>query len=576
MKEARIGLYVCWCGSNIAKMVDVETIAKELHEIPEVIVARDYKYMCSDPGQDLIIKDIKENNLDRIVVAACSPRIHEATFRKAIEKAGLNPYMFQMANIREQDAWVHNNRDEATQKAKALIKAALKRIKFHEALNKRTVEINPSTLVIGGGVAGLTAALKIADANQKVYLVECEDHLGGTLLQVKNTFPALQDVQEFISEKRSKVLNHTNIEVFTNTNLEEIYGYVGNFGTKLQFNNKTVELEFGNIIIATGLQPFNPIRIPEYDYGELPNVITALEFEQVLLSGKIEKKDGSKPNDVAIIHCVGSLSKDYLPYCSRTCCSTALKYANIIRSSLPEANIYELYTDMRCYGKGCEELYSYTSTRDIMFLMFDMEDGLPKILPADSEMTGEMQIKMLEKLSGEELIVPADMVILMTGMQSRDNAREVAHMAGISMCGNEFFIEKHPKLDPVATTTDGVYIVGACQGPKSIDESVSQAKAAVARILGSICKGVTEVEVTTATVNEDICCGCKTCVQVCPYSAIDFNEEKNVSGVNEVLCKGCGTCSSACATGAIQARHFTDSQILSQIEGVLESENEVL
>ena len=342
MEKPRIGVYVCWCGSNIAKMVDVVAVAEELKSIPDVIVARDYKYMCSDPGQELIINDIKENKLDRVVVAACSPRIHELTFRKALEKAGLNPYMFQMANIREQDAWVHNNREEATQKAKSLITAAIKRVSFHEALEKRTVTVHPATLIIGGGIAGISAALEIADAGKKVYVIESKDKLGGQVARLDLTYPKMLSAQYFLQPKIDKLLKHPLVEVYYNTQLTDIYGYIGNFGTKFHYNNSVVELEFGNIIIATGLQPFNPIRIPEYGYKELPNVITSSEFESMLLEGKIENKNGIVPENVAIIHCVGSRSKNYHPYCSRTCCMTALKFANQIRSALPETNIFEI------------------------------------------------------------------------------------------------------------------------------------------------------------------------------------------------------------------------------------------
>ncbi|MBU0766093.1 MAG: 4Fe-4S binding protein, partial [Bacteroidetes bacterium] len=296
--------------------------------------------------------------------------------------------------------------------------------------------------------------------------------------------------------------------------------------------------------------------------------VTSLEFEKMLLNGGIKTKDGKRPANVAIVNCVGSRNKAYHEYCSRTCCLTALKYANQIKSALPGTHVYNLYTDMRAMGKGCEELYTITSKNNVMFLMFDQKDGMPKI-KNDSSGKSKMVIGMKEKLSGEQIDVPADMVILMVGVEAHDDAKTVSHAVGISMCGNSFFIERHPKLDPVATTTNGVYIVGACQGPKDIPDSVSQARAAASRVLATIAKGTVQVEVTTACVNEDLCCGCQTCIKVCPYTAISFDADKKVSVVNEVLCKGCGTCGSACPTGAIRSRHFTDIQILSQIEGIM-------
>lgn len=572
MEEQRIGVYICWCGSNIAKMVDVEAVAEYIGKKPNVVISQNYKYMCSDPGQDLIVKDIKEHNLNRVVVAACSPRIHELTFRKALQHAGLNPYLFEMANIREQDSWVHEDRDAATQKAKDLISASVRRVAFHEALDTRTVTINPATLVLGGGIAGLSAALEIADAGKKVYLIERTGQLGGRAAQLDLTFPYMNSAQQMVAPIFHRVENHPNIDVFLESHVDEVFGYVGNFECKVEGKSGNgAELQFGNVIVATGLKTYDPTPMENYGYGKLPDVVTSVEFEKMLLEGKILTKDGKEPKNVAIVHCVGSRNKDIHEYCSRTCCMTALKYANQVCSALPGVNVYELYMDMRAFGKGCEEFYASSSRRNIMFLMFDKE-ALPVIKKAPSGDTCNMVIEMNERLSGEAVEVPADMVVLMVGAEAQENAKDVAHAVGVSMCGNDFFIEKHPKLDPVATTTDGVYIVGGCQGPKDIPDSIAQARAAASRILGTIAQGEVSVEVTTAVVNEDLCCGCQTCIKVCPYSAVKYDEEKKVSVVNEVLCKGCGTCGSTCPTGAIRSRHFTDQQILSQIEGLMSME----
>jgi len=570
MEEKRIGVYVCWCGANIAKMVDVEKVAGKIGKMKNVVIAQNYKYMCSDPGQDLIIKDIKKHKLNRVVVAACSPRIHELTFRKALANAGLNPYMFEMANIREHVSWVHTDREEATIKAIDLVKGAVHRIEFHEPLDKRSVKINHATLVIGGGIAGLTAAIEIADAGKQVYLIEKTSKLGGHTARLDLTFPHLNSAKQLVEPIIGKALSHPMIKIYYESSIDEVFGYVGNFETKFtpKTNGKEVELKFGNVIVATGLKAFDPSGIKEYGYGDIPNVITSIEFEQMLNKGMILTKDGKIPKNIAIIHCVGSRNKDHHEYCSRICCMNALKYSNQIRSALPQSNIYELYADMRAFGKDCEEFYAESSKRDIMFLMYDQQNDLPKIRKNEAG-DSNMLIEMKELLSGEEVEVPADLVVLMVGMEAHENAKSIAHAVGVSMCGNDFYIEKHPKLDPVATTTDGVYIVGACQGPKDIPDSVAQARAAASRILAAISVGEVEVETTTAITNEDLCCGCQTCITVCPYTAISFDEEKKVSIVNEVLCKGCGTCGSACPTGAIRSRHFTDQQILSQIEGLL-------
>ncbi len=568
MEEVRIGVYVCWCGSNIAKMVDVEEVSREVEKLPGVVIAKDYKYMCSDPGQDLIIQDIKKHNLNRVVVSACSPRIHELTFRKALENAGLNQYMFEMANIREHVSWVHTDRAEATKKAKTLVAGAINRVKWHESLDKRHVDIDPATLIIGGGISGISAALEIANAGKQVYLVEKADKIGGYVAKLDLTFPHMYSGKDMIQPKIDKVMNHEKIEVFLNSMIDEVFGYVGNFEATVKAKDEK-EIKFGNVIVATGLKPFDPSGIDNYQYGKLPDIITSLELEEMFINGQVTKKDGTIPKNIALIHCVGSRNTNYHEYCSRTCCMSALKYANQLRSALPESNIFNIYADIRAFGKGCEEFYTNTSKKNVMFLMYDQQNDLPKIKKAGTGDNCDMIIEMNEKLSGEAIEVPADMVVLMVGMKAHENAKEIAHAVGISMCGNEFYIERHPKLDPVATTTDGVYIVGTCQSPKDIPDSVTQANAAAARVLATINVAHMEVEVTTAVVNEDVCCGCQTCINVCPYTAISYDEEKNVSVVNEILCKGCGTCGSACPTGAIRSRHFTDEQILSQIEGLM-------
>ncbi|MBA7548974.1 Ion-translocating oxidoreductase complex subunit B [subsurface metagenome] len=454
--------------------------------------------------------------------------------------------MFQMANTREQCSWVHTDYVEATKKAKALVRASVNRVVHHEALEKRFVDVNPATLVIGGGIFGLSAALEIADSGKEVFLVEKTGSLGGLISNIDLTFPYMHSARQMLTPKINHVQNHPHIDLFMETEVKDISGYVGNFETILTSKDgKDVELKFGNIVVATGLKTFDPGVIKDYGYGKFPDVITSVEFEKMLLDGKILTKEGNEPKNIAIIHCVGSRNKDYHEYCSRVCCMTALKYSKQIRSALPKANIYEAYADMRSFGKNCEEFYLQTSRKDVMFMMFDKQDP-KKIKEAGSRDKCKLLVELNEKLCGTSVEVPADMVILMVAMEAYDNVTDISHAVGISMCGNDFYIEKHPKLDPVA-----------------------QARAAAARILATIAVGSVEIEPTTAIVNEDICCGCQTCIKVCPYTAISFDEEEGVSVVNEILCKGCGTCSSACPTGAIRTKHFTDQQILSQIEGLL-------
>ncbi len=573
MEKPRIGIYVCWCGTNIAKMVDVETIAREMSELPNVVVSKDYKYMCSDPGQDLIIKDIKKHNLNRIVVSACSPRIHEMTFRKALIKAGLNPYMVQMANIREHNSWVHTDRGEATVKAKALINAAVSRINHHVHLTERTVDVDPSTLIIGGGIAGLSAALEIADSGKQIYLVEKSDKLGGNTANIDLTYPYLDSAKQMLDPIIEDVKNHKHIKLFLETEIDEINGYIGNFETDIKLKDGAEEnLTFGNIISAIGLKPMDPTPIENYGYGKFPDVITSAEFEEMLISGDIAKKDGSIPKNISIIHCVGSRNKEYNEYCSRTCCSIALKYANQLRSAFPKANIYELYADMRTMSNGCEELYSDTSRKKIMFMMFDQQNDLPIIKEANEKDDFDMFIEMTEQKLNKRIKIPADMVILMVSMKARDTVVKVGHSIGISLCGNQFFIEKHPKLDPVATTTQGVFVTGGCQGPKNIPDSIAQARAAAARILGTIAIGTAQVAATTAHVDPTLCCACHLCIPICPYTAISFDYENNVSSVNDALCQGCGTCIALCRPKALNIHGCTHKQVTAELTSLILSD----
>jgi heterodisulfide reductase subunit A2 len=574
MKDPRIGVYVCHCGTNISKMVDVDLVAARIGEMPNVVVSRAYKYMCSDPGQELIIQDIKEHNLNRIVVAACSPRIHESTFRKVLEKAGLNPYMFHMANIREQVSWVHSDREAATWKSLSLIAGAVRRVGFHEELQKRSVPVHPATLIIGGGVAGLSAAMILAEAGKKVYLIEKNGSLGGNAAQIALTYPYLDSPKVKVRELIRQAQAHPKIEVYTNSELGDLKGYIGNFQAAILQNGQEHTLVFGHIILAIGVKPFDPVVVPEYGYGELPDVLTSMEYERMLETGRIETRSGKIPKHVAIVHCVGSRNTNYHEYCSRICCLTALKFSAMTKSCLPDTQVYQLYGDMRAIGKSNEEFYDAVARKGVVFMMFDQQSDLPRIRISNHG-GPSMFLRVNEKLSGETVDVPADLVVLMTAVEAGCDARNLGQKVGVSLCGNQFFIEKHPKLDPVATTTDGVYVVGACQGPKMIFNSVIQAKAASARVLATIARGQVAVEVTTAHAREEICCGCRTCIRVCPYGAISFDEERNVSVVNEVVCKGCGTCGSSCPTGAIRSRHFTDEQIFSQIEGLMNMQSKI-
>ena len=570
----RIGVYVCWCGTNIEKVVDVEDVAGFASKLPNVVLSRSYKYMCSNPGQEMVSQDIKEHRLDRVVVAACSPNMHERTFRNAVRSAGLNQYLFEMANIREQCSWVHTDRAEATAKAKDLVRAAVSRVQLHEPLENMSVDMCPNTLVIGGGITGMTAALELADAGYIVYIVEKEDHLGGNLARVDLTAPYLYSARDLILEKIARIKDNRKVIVYLESKVTEVTGYIGNFKASVQaFDNRynypgrKVSVKVGNVIVATGYREFDASRIVHYGYGKLPNVITSFDLERMIRSGSIETKEGKAPKYVAIVHCVGSRSKEFHTYCSRVCCMTALKYASEIKSAHPACYISDIYVDMHAFGKGHEEFYRRSSEAKTLFLMYEKGDR-PVIHKAGPKDDCEMLIEVNEKLSGEHIEIPADLVVLMVGMEAREDSAEIARLVNISQDKDGWFIESHPKLEPVATTTDGIFIAGTCVSPKDIPDSVAQARASAARVLARISQGRIEVDALYSEVNEELCSGCRICNQLCPYSAIEFNTEKRRSHIISALCKSCGVCVAACPSSAIKGRHFTDQQILAQVEAL--------
>ncbi|HOU91322.1 MAG TPA: CoB--CoM heterodisulfide reductase iron-sulfur subunit A family protein [Polyangiaceae bacterium] len=570
--ERRIGVYVCNCGTNIAKVVDCDALEQFAAALPGVTVAKSYRYMCSNPGQEMIAADIKEHGLDRVVVSACSPRMHERTFRGALRNAGLNPYLLEMANIREQCSWVHHERLPATEKAKALTLAAVRRVAHHEPLDPMTAEMCPTTLILGGGIAGLTAALEIADSGYPVYLVEKAARLGGNLARVDLTAPHLDSARLLLDERLRRVAGHDLIEVLLGTRLERLEGFIGNFSaTVTTGQGATAEsrrLSVGSVIVCTGYREFDASRITHYGYGKLPNVVTSFELEKMLRRGRVEMKSGKTPRNVAIIHCVGSRSPEFHGYCSRVCCMTALKYAQEIKAALPGTAVSDLYIDMHAFGKGAEEFYRKGSEVKTLFLMYDKNDR-PVIRAAEPGDGCDMLIEVNETLSGEVIEIPADLVVLMVGMEAREDAAEVARLVNISQDREGWFIESHPKLDPVATTTEGIFIAGTCAAPKDIPDTVAQARAAAARILGKIAKGRLEIDAVYAEVSDDRCSGCRVCNELCPYSAIEYDADRRRSHVISAVCKACGACVAACPSAAIQGRHATDTQIMAQIAGLM-------
>ena len=650
--EPRIGVYVCHCGSNIAGTVDVKELTEFARGLDSVTVARDYVFMCSDPGQEIIRNDIRDLGLNRVVVAACSPTMHELTFRRVCQEAGINPYLLEIANIREQCSWVTEDKQMATDKAKALLSAAVKRVYYHQPLEIRKVPFNANTLIVGGGITGIGAALEIANSGHKVYLVERGPSIGGHMIQLDKTFPTLDCSACILTPKMTQVGSHPYIELMSYSEVEEVSGYIGNFKVKIrkraryvdaakcngcglcqekcplkvdsefeagmgkrkaiyvpfpqavpnipvidtehctyflkgkcrlceevcevnaidfEQEDEVAEVDVGAIMLATGFSVFDPTPIYQYGYKRLDNVITSLEFERLVNSagptaGNIVLKDGSVPQSIAIVHCVGSRDKNYHEYCSRVCCMYALKYAHLIKEKT-DAEVYQYYIDMRCFGKGYEEFYERISGEGVNFIRGKVGEVTDRAISEEEK--GKLVVVAEDTLLGSMIRVPVDMVILCVAMEPQPDMEAIARLFNISRSADGFLLEKHPKLDPVATTTDGVLIAGCCQGPKDIPDTVAQASAAAARVLAMISKGEVEIEAAVATIDENLCSGCKICSLICPYSASSFDEEKKVCRVNEALCKGCGACVSGCMSHAIDLRHFTNEQILAQIGGVL-------
>ena len=650
--EERIGVFLCHCGTNIAGVVDIPKLAEYVRTLPGVALVEEYKFMCSQPGQDLIKEAIKKNKLTKVIVAACSPLMHENTFRKACEEAGLNRYCFMMVNNREHNSWVTEDKEKAFQKAKDLVRGAVARAFWLEPLEVKMVDINPNVMVVGGGIAGIQCALDLAEAGRKVYLVEREQSVGGKMAKFDKTFPTLDCSACILTPKMVSVGQHPNIMLWNYSEVEEVSGFVGNFKVKIrrkatsvnydkctgcgicqekcpvkvpsefeeglgirkaiytsfpqavpnkpvidrehctfyikgkcrvcekfcepkaidfEMKDKIEEVEVGSIIVATGFQLWEASAMPQLGYGKYDNVISSLQFERLSSAsgptgGKIVLKDGREPEAVAILHCVGSRDTNYHEYCSRVCCMYALKYAHLLKEKT-SARIYNFYIDMRCFGKGYEEFYHRLLEEGVTFVRGKAAMVTNK--PQDSNEEGKLIVVAEDTLSQKMLRVPVDMVILCSAIEPHKDADSVARVFKISKSQDGFFLEKHPKLAPVATSNDGIFIAGACQGPKDIPDTVAQGQAAASAAFAMTEKGKVELEATTAVVDEELCSGCEICISLCPYQAISFNPEKKVSVINDALCKGCGTCASACPSKAIIARHFTNQQILAELKGVL-------
>lgn len=656
----RVGVFLCWCGSNIAGTVDVGKVAEQVRRLPGVVYVEENKYTCSEPGQASIIKAVKEQRLERVVVASCSPRLHEPTFRRTVESAGLNPYYFEMANVREHCSWVHPDKEKGTPKAFDIVRKAVAKALRLEALQRGSITIEKKALVVGGGIAGIQAALDIADAGHKVILLERDATIGGRMAQLDKTFPTLDCSSCILTPKMVDASKHPNITLYTWSELEKVEGYIGNFtvtirkkarcvdeslctgcgscstkcptkvssewdlglGTRkaiytpfpqavpnkpvidkanctfyktgkckicekfceakaIRFDQEDtiVEEKVGAIVMATGFDLFEVEKYGEYGYGAYSDVITSLHYERLInasgpTEGKIKRpSDHEIPKSVAFILCVGSRDEQKgVSYCSRACCMYSIKHAMQYRDKVKDGRAFVFYMDIRTPGKAYEEFYK----RAAVDYGVEFVRGRPSKVYQKGD---KLVLKAEDTLLGRQIEVEVDMVVLAPAMTAKRDASKMAQILSVSYDQFGFLNEAHPKLRPVETNTAGIFLAGACQGPKDIPDTVAQASAAGAKVIGLLSHDTMATEPMIARVNEALCSGCLWCKPICPYKAIDGKiiEERiagkmvkrQVASVNAGLCHGCGSCTVACRDGAMNIAGFTNDQVLAEVDELM-------
>ncbi|MBN2608541.1 MAG: CoB--CoM heterodisulfide reductase iron-sulfur subunit A family protein [Candidatus Fermentibacteraceae bacterium] len=555
-ERPRIGVFVCHCGINIAGVVDVKDVAAYAAGLPNVEHAENVVYACSTDCLETIKSRVAEHDLNRVVVAACTPRTHEPLFRQTISEAGLNPYLFEMANIRDQCSWAHMDEPEqATSKSKDLVEMAVAKARGLTPLERLPIEIDPEALVIGGGLSGMSAALSIADAGHDVYLVERAEDLGGNMRDIFFNFDG-SDPQEFLSGLIDRVLGHNRIKVWRKASIEDITGYVGNFRTKLTGESGELEeLSHGAVVVATGGQEH---ETEEYQYGRSSRVVTQKEFERMLHDGSFP---AGRLREVVMIQCVGSREEGRM-YCSRICCSKAVKNALQLRKRKPRANIYFAVRDVRTYGFA-EEHYSELRDSGALFFRYtpDSKPTAELIDPEDPH--SRVRVTVLDPVLEKEVVIDADLLVLATAIDALPENLKLARMLKVPLNSDGMFLEAHVKLRPVDFATEGIFVCGLAHGPKDMSESLVQARAAAGRALTFLRKKSILAEGTIAEVRRERCSGCGYCQAVCAYSAIEVDPEEQVAVVNDALCKGCGACVASCRCGALDLRGFSNIQLYS-------------
>ncbi|MHA1777070.1 MAG: FAD-dependent oxidoreductase [Promethearchaeota archaeon] len=649
-KDIRIGVYVCHCGVNIAGVINVDEVVAYAKTLPNVVVVRQYKFYCSDNGQAEIGRDIRDGLVNRVVVAACSPRMHETTFRRVLLENGLNPFYFVQANIREHATWVNMYESAGAQViAQDHIRMQVSKARELKALKPQKVMVRPSALIIGAGISGINTALDLADQGFQVYLLEKDATIGGHMAQLDKTFPTMDCSSCILTPKMVDVSRHPNITIMAYSELESVDGFVGNFEVKIRrkahyvdqgkctgcgecslhcpvlvgnkfdlglsprkaiyiafpqavpglytidmdacikcgicaqttvcepqainFNDQDEidTIEVGTIIVATGYDPIDPTNLGNYGYGRFDNVITGLEMERNLsstgpnLGHPVRPSDGTSPKSIVWVQCVGSRDtrEGYHPYCSRVCCMYAIKQARQYKEKHPEAQCYIFYMDIRAFGKGYEEFYESAGHN------FGIKFMRGRLAEIQENPDKSLLIRAEDTFLSQPIELNVDMVVLSIGLEITQDSDQIASLLAIQKSSDGFFMEAHPKLRPVDSLTDGIFIAGTAQGPKDIPDAVSQAKGAAAGAAILMAKGEVEVDPYFSIVQPGLCSGCRSCINQCPFGAITFDQVLNIANINPIKCKGCGTCVSTCPSEAIMQNHFTTKQLMAIIQGVL-------
>ncbi|MDD2777365.1 MAG: CoB--CoM heterodisulfide reductase iron-sulfur subunit A family protein [Methanocellales archaeon] len=553
-KEIRIGVFICHCGTNIGGSVDVPAVVEYAKHLPNVVHAERNLYTCADDGLTAIKNAIKQHKLNRVIVASCTPRTHEPLFRSTCEEAGLNKYLFEFVNIREHCSWVHMKDTEgATEKTKELVRMGVARATLLEPQEEMKIDVEQSAMVIGGGIAGITAAKTLANQGFDVYLVEKEAVLGGMLRNLYRLFPTGEDSLDSLQPSIAAVEGHEKIKVFSSCELKEVKGYIGNFDVTLLREGKEVNFKVGTIIVATGAMEFEPKG--HYGYGKYDHVITQMQLEKLLKDGQLKKSDS-----VVMIQCVGAKGEE-VSYCSRICCMVAIKNAMLIKEINPDADIHILHNDIQAYGAEYEELYNKAREMGIRFIKYTPES--PPCVTMDGE---KLKVEVYNELFGEQFMLGTDLVVLSTPLVQHQGGVEISKLLRVPLGKDKFFFEAHVKLRPVDFATDGIFLCGTAHGPAEVAESVSQALAAASGAGIPLSRGFVQIEAISVKVDLEACIGCGFCVEMCPYQALDMVDGK--LEIIEALCKGCGTCVATCPTGALEQRHYQNNQIISQIKSI--------